>query len=584
MPSPFRIDVFNATGVIQGSGPITNATELHDKRRLDQIGEATFILPAADPRNALITAGSSFDLYDEQDGYLGRFYFSTSEIRDRQGRAERVVKCHDALIEFSRTNVGFRRGYHFEPVNQVVEDLVNLASGWRHDIETGIGNTSVTYEGESVFAALDVLRDRWGRHFRLSTTPAVNKQLDFGSFGEDSGVVIANLEGQIQAGITAARNVAIVSDIRYSEDGDWVVNRAIPIGAGQGEAAITIHNATLGDYAVVTAPNKDGTTYAYIEDTDSQDTYGVRPRVVSFTGIRPISNNATDILRAQNATKLAAEAYLLRHLASKVSYDIGNVVGLRVFPKPGDLVRLVYKGATEESAWIDVNALYYLIEISRRREASGDRSASLSLSSTADQRTSDRDVMVDVVRDVKALKLQIQPYPYRYEIHERDNVGAYGMGTGGLQKRAQCRVKIASDVTDITKVVLNFRTAPLFVYAQVSFTFSQNWFDPVYSINYPSDLRLYVNNVDVTSQYAGPWAPGGLNVETIVEDLDITDLLKNAAGGLYQEHLIEIITNIDRVGDTAVPGTSSVINGVASTGEVFFTVLVQGTAQAIISS
>lgn len=583
MASPFRIDILDSNEERTGSGPITNAIELIDVLKLDAIGTLQFEFPAADPRNQLVRAGSRFDIYDEIDGYLGRFIYKSSTIRDRSGRAYRKVKCYNALRELTETNVGFRRGYHFEPVNQVIQDLVELVDGWTHNIDSGIGNTSVTYEGESVFAAIDVMRDRWGQHFRLTATPTRPRQLDFGAFGEDSGVIFQNVRGQMQ--YSKARHVGILQDITYSEDSDWLANRIIAIGAGQGEASITLQDATLGDYTVQSGTNKNGSLYYYIEDEDSIDQYGLKTRVATFPGIRPISNNATDLQRAKDALKLAAEAYLRRHLAPKVSYEIGDIAGLEVTPRVGDLVRVWYKGATEDVAYLDVNELFYLISIERRRYADGDRSAMAILSTTADQRTSDTDVMVDVVRDIKVLKLHIQPFPYRYEIHERDWCGGRpGPIEFSTVKRAQCRIKIDESVTDLTKVLLSFRTAPLFVYAQINFAGSQNWFDPIYSRNYPSDLSLYVNSVDVTESYGGIWAEGGLNVETEVTELDITELLKNAAGGMYQEHLIEIATAENRPGDTSVPGTTSVINAVASTGEVFFTVTIQATAQAILSS
>lgn len=585
MPSPFRVDVFNAAGVLQGSGPITNVLELRDTRRLDGIGEASFVLPAADPRNALIGAGSSFDLYDEMDGYLGRYYFKNSSIRDNAGLAERTVNCYDALIEFSRTNVGFQRGYVFTTVEQVIEDLLILTPGWRHDIESGIGNTTVNYEGESVFAALDVLRDRWGRHFRLTTNTSVDKQLDFGVFGEDSTIVLANLEGQRQPDFNMARNIGIISSIQQSEDGDWVVNRVIPIGAGVGEASITIEGATLGSYTVQTGTNKNGTFYYYLEDAASVAIYGVRPRVVNFTGIRPLSNNATDIQRAREALKLAAEAYLARHLSSKISYDLGEVYGLQQFPKMGDLIRLVYKGATEEVGYIDVNDTFYVMEMSRVRDADGVRRTSFAVSSTSDLRTSDRDVMVDVVRDVRALKLDIQPYPFRYEVKDRDFTGGFPFPPPDSSdwKKATFRFTIDNTVTTLTKVLLYFRSDHLPRYQASFINFASSIFEVYYETGYnrwyPADLTLEINGVDVTSEFDGPYATGG--EQAIIGPLDITEKILAAPGGIYQEHVIEISSS-DRTVDNTIGGTQIHLGDAA--GEIFFTLSVQGTSQAIIST
>ncbi|HRF98191.1 MAG TPA: hypothetical protein PLZ51_23450, partial [Aggregatilineales bacterium] len=51
--------------------------------------------------------------------------------------------------------------------------------------------------------------------------------------------------------------------------------------------------------------------------------------------------------------------------------------------------------------------------------------------------------------------------------------------------------------------------------------------------NYPRGLRLYINGVDVTNQYGGPWNPAPTNAPVNVT-LDITaDVLQ---GGLYRTH------------------------------------------------
>lgn len=583
MPSPFEIHILDASGSRVGTGPLTTVTKLDDSKKLDGIGMASFTFPAVDPRASLITAGSQFDIFDEVDGYLGRYFFKERAIKSVKGKAEISITAYDSLIELVRSQVGFHRNYYFEPVDQVILDLlVSLAPSWHYNLESGIGNTSVTYEGGSIFAAIDVLRDRWSRHYRLNFNSQQIKTLEFGSFGANSGLLFTDLQGQTQYGFNIARKTALVTSIEENTDGDWIINRITPLGAGQGEAAITIQNAVGGSYTVQEGTNRDGSKYYYIEDAASIAANGLRPRETTFSGIRPLSNNQTDIQRAKNAIKLAAEAQLVRHLNPKTDYKV-SIQALREEIKVGDKVRLAYRGTTDEGTYLDVNEDFYLLSITRKRNYRGNRSASVDISSVDDRRTSDQDMIVDLVQSVKALKMEIQPYPFRYEVQARDNVGGFGQGTFLNQKRAKCRVLIDKTMTDITKVVLRFRTAPLFTYTQVNFALADYWFSPVNSVNYPSDLRLYVNGIDVSANYGGPWNLGGLNQQLAVFDLDITTLLKNAIGGLYQEHLIEIVTLVDRVGEVMVPGAGTLINAEANTGEVFFTVVVQGTAQAIIS-
>jgi hypothetical protein len=259
-----------------------------------------------------------------------------------------------------------------------------------------------------------------------------------------------------------------------------------------------------------------------------------------------------------------------------------------MFPKPGDLVRLIYKGASETDTWVDVNEQFYLMEISRRREASGDRSASLSLSTTADRRTSDQDIMVDVVRDIKVMKLHIQPYPFRYSYQSEDWLSAevFANFVAGAPKYATFKILIDNTMTDVTKVLFKFETERLASMTNLSLIFaSSTWFYyffPGWSDTYPSDLRMDINGVDVTEQFGGPWATGGLNQSVSVE-ADITEVLRGDPGGLNQEHVVEVYSLEYKYSDLRVPGAPSLNTFGPNMGIVTALVTVQGTSQAIVS-
>ena len=73
--TPFRVDILDSTGKKLGGGPLRNITTLVDTKSLDAIGSASFTLPAGDSRARHFDTSTMFDLYDEVDGYLGRFRF-----------------------------------------------------------------------------------------------------------------------------------------------------------------------------------------------------------------------------------------------------------------------------------------------------------------------------------------------------------------------------------------------------------------------------------------------------------------------------------------------------------------------------
>lgn len=454
--SPFRIDILDSSGNRLGGGPLTTVVSLNDTRSLDKIGTASFVLPAGDERTALITAGSQFDIYDEVDGYLGRFLFKDRALTEDDGQAMMTVNCYDRLKELSRAaTVGFRRTYTDTDVATVIEDLLTLVSGWTADVEASIGNTTVSYEGESPLISIDELRDRWGRHYRLQA-PAT---LEFGTFGEVAPVRLVQLDGQVQYAIAQRKEIALVDSLQLVEESDEIFNSIIPLGFGQGVSQLTIEQATLGTYTVQSALNQDGSSYFYIQDAASVAAYGVRWRVLTLPQIRPITNSPANVINAANALKLAAEAYMTKHLNPRVEYGV-SVRALRREVKVGDVIRLVYRGVVEGYKYIDVDENFYIMDVSRSRTASGDRAATLNIASVDDRRTSDTDVMLEVVHDLRSLKVHV-PATLAYS-----PVGPYvkrirGDATPANRVNPQFTVRIRDEVLTLNRALLRFATSPL---------------------------------------------------------------------------------------------------------------------------
>lgn len=449
----FRIDILDSTGARVGDGPLTTVLSLEDTTKLDGIGNAQFVIPAEDERAQYISAGAQFDIYDRVDGYLGRFYYRHKRLNAKvAGGAQLAVTCHNQLIELARESVHFRRVYTAEAVEAVITDLVNEygeAGTWTATVDASIGTTTVSYEGESILLAIDVLRDRWNKHFRLGAA----RVLEFGAFGEDSGIVLMNLRGQIQADIARNTNVAIVETIQLLEESDEIFNRIIPLGAGQGTGQLTIEQSSGGTYLLESDSNIDGSAFHYISDYVSQDNYGLREKVLTFPNIRPITNSDANIANAATALHLAAEAYMARHLAPRVTYAI-TVRGLRASVNVGDLVRLQYRGIVDNYAFIDVDETFYVMDVTRKRDAGGNRTAVLNIATIAERRTSDTDVVLDVVRDLRALKVSV---PITIS---KDRVGPY-IRRINATNTAEFTVSIGDEVLQLNYAKLRFRTSPL---------------------------------------------------------------------------------------------------------------------------
>jgi hypothetical protein len=150
-------------------------------------------------------------------------------------------------------------------------------------------------------------------------------------------------------------------------------------------------------------------------------------------------------------------------------------------------------------------------------------------------------------------------------------------------KRARMDLRINAFITDLTAVELRVVTFPLHLtsrtYTPSPGTYFDFW-DVVTSPNYPQGLRLRINDEDVTVALGGPWNDG-VNAQADFT-VDISAYIIDAAGGLYQNHKIEIeCTGADGEDRIASPDPS-IPTGEISEGFVLMIPVLLGVAQAIL--
>lgn len=443
-----RINVLDQNNNRVGEGPLQGVVRIEDRLPLDEINTAEFTVMAGASTSALITAGRKFDLYDpEGDGYLGRFYYAG---RSLEGDFL-TVKLMGEAVELTRLTVGFRRTFNNVSVTSALTTLAGLA-GWTVSAESQFSSTRtiLSLEGESPYRGIDELRDRFG-HFRF----AANRLLEFGDFGQSSGVRLINLGGVVQGDLAADTSIAIIKSMRFVEESEEIFNCVIPLGTGHGEGVqLTIRAADAGgDYAVQSAANADGTLYYYIWDAGSVTAYGARWKVLSFPQIRPLDNSETARARAALALKLTAETYMNKHLGPKQTFEIGEVYGLRQTVRPGDLVRVTYRGVVDGYGYFSVDADYWVNEISRSRTSNGSRTVKFTISNSGEKRTSDTDIVLGIQRDIRALKVHIPANPTLDRVTQ---VVRLKPGVGGAFD-----VNIGDETQSLLYAILRFKTLPL---------------------------------------------------------------------------------------------------------------------------
>ena len=574
--SDFRIDILDAANARLGDGSLTTVTWLTDTRRLDRTGTVRFEMLAADPRAAYITAGCKFDIYDRVDHYLGRYLYASKTLSGSGDTATLRVQAWDQLRELSFLTTGFFRDYDDATYRDMATELLSIAQGWFLSMESGLGSDTLSFSGESVLKAIGLIIERAGAHYRLGDNAG---ELQIGSFGNQSAVRLVNLSGQEQSVISAHPEIAIIDNLQRVEDIDEIANSIVPLGAGDGVAQLTIEGATAGTYTVLTGINADGSLYYYIENTASVATYGRRQKVIIFNEIRPIANNTTAKANAANALKIAAESWIQYHLEPRIEYTC-IVRALRQTVHVGDMIRLVYKGVVDGYGYIDVDDWFYVMEVTRQRDASGQRTALLGLSSVQIQRVSDVDLVSEVVSNLQSIKTHIKPVPFWTTDRQWDTIGNV---SGGVSKSAVFDLEIDDSVLQATIIRIRFVTVPLYAFnSPVNNATWQNkyYYESNQDSHYPAGLSLVINGVDRTVAYGGPWNASPTDAAVDVE-LDITDDIVGAVGGMYQRHSIVFTctarpnTPIEVAGWTAIAAN-------ASQGIVQLRTKIQGVAQGIL--
>lgn len=596
--SPFRIEILDANNNPLSGGSIGNAFDLNDTKRLDAIGSLEFSMPAGDEKAQFIQTGVKFDVYDEIDGYLGRYLFKSKQIDDENGQGVLKVVCYDYLKELAQRTVYFNRSYNFVSVASIISDLLAIV-GWSGNV-TELGSSQVTYQGESILRAIDELRDRRGVHYRLNFDKTSKVPvLDFGPFGELSEVYFDQFNGQIQSQFLQSNNALIIG-ASIVEESEEIYNRIIPLGAGQGISQLTIERSTLGNYATKTGVNKDGSNFYYIEDADSISNYGLRERILSFPNIIPINNSDINVINAANTVKLTAESYLKKHLIPRKEYQI-DIIGLREEILPGMKIHVRYVQQRNGITYLAIDDDFWVMEISRNRSVNGDRSYNLKIANVDQLRTTDQDVIVDVVRDLNSINVHI-PATLAYS-----PIGPYtkrikGDAVEANRINAKFTARIKEEVLYLNRALMRFTLSPLKSSTtgaaagggstetsssgggssptSTSVGLSTGLMIPLggdhrhdivphshtvtianhthnvtipshtHGITYgvfednvtPESVGVIINNVDVTSKLFGPFNVSAFSEFTA--EIDITDILTETIGGFRQTHEIEFYSDV----------------------------------------
>ena len=427
-------DVYDANYNRLGSGPVTAIKQATFARKLD--GAGTFQLSAVgvdEQALTLLTNERRVRIYGEtlagNARLLGDGIIRQRNLTEQSGSVQLQITGVDALDELKRVNVLLARTYT-DTVQNVVDDLMTLMTGWTADVDSAIASNTidVRYDGVSVLAALQAIADRYGYHLRLSNT--ATRTIEISEFGDSNGLRISKVD-VITTETILNDELLMVQRLVQGQTTEQVYNWMMPIGAGEGTAALTLEKSTrTSPYTIQTTTGPDGRTLYYISDSTSIAEYGEIQRVAQFKQIAPSANSAVAIRAAANALYDAAVEALQRAKQPQEHYNV-VVKNAQQSLQPGDKIELDYKAQVKTSSglvdYLNIRDSFWILDVNET-VGTGGSSATLTISNIDQRVTTPAEQVMNAIEQISLKNLQptttgsVRSYVYDREMDSTHNV------------------------------------------------------------------------------------------------------------------------------------------------------------------
>jgi hypothetical protein len=584
-------DIFSAAGSRLGDGPI-RLQDAMVTRVLDGIGSGSFSVPYTDQRaiDLLQNEAHAHIYYRATDGgadrLLGRMVIRKIrvEVTDA-GLAVAACDGPDDLDGLTRVNTKMGRMYSEMSVEDIVDDLVALVSGW--SATASGGNTmDARLDGVNIFKALMAVAEQQGLHVRAGSTA---KTVEVGAFGSSSGMVLIN-PAQMTPALDANDAVSVIERLSIEQDSEAICTRLFPFGAGIGDALLTIHPSTRNLPYTIQIAEYNGEDHYFLEDIAAVAEFGVIEKVGKFSNIAPLSNSETDVENAANALYDIAAAWLGRYCQRLDAYRV-TVRKVNSTIRPGDKVRLVYNGVVERDGararYIEVDDEFWVSEVTERVGVEG-QGVDLLLVSVDRQIDSTAKTVIGSLEELTLDGVLVSRYFNRVawvfdRVIDPFHPAVCPVNISNATQRVSrvlIKLKTRSFISTVAPSVTNTThrhtwateedayTGP-FYYRPVGFydSESETGVFALLPVSVPTDtfnlqtgtetdedfitisyglqedtqtpvtVSVYVNGVDRTSALGGTW--GGTPGTELDLELDITEWIEGASP-LHQEHEVEI--------------------------------------------
>lgn len=586
-----EIEIQNASGTLSTPGPITTATSVTVTRRLDRAGSVKWSAPASDQRvlefvqskrRAIIRVDS---LNGQPITEIARMVIETIGDDYSASAYNRSISGVDSIGELKFINTRRGRKFAAARVDSVFSTLLGLVPGWSYTGEAE-NLISARFDGASVLKAINALVEQQGIHFRQSATN--QNVLELGAFGESNGLTILAGQPTLHAYDPC---LLYAESLHVEEESSDIVNWIEPIGAGRGDAAITLERSTrTSPYPIVTETGPDGRTIYAVQDQGSIDKYGLVELTGEFKGITLVGTTLADQIAGANALYDMTVAHLLRYKDPYFSYGMtvrGNTRNL----KPGDKIAIHGSfpivddmGYVAGERYLDTEV--WIMEVAETISTSG-RSTSLTIASVDRVAASGAEIVVGRLEQIRLNNVSVESYPapmagfvYKSEIDPTHDFTIPIDITNRVQNLLFCTLRFTtgpfvstasaaasgggSAVTSAgggasteTSTLLGLSSGFAIPIGPdhrhdiaahghdvnlPSHTHSVTIPSHTHALDYelatdsqtPDEVSIEINGVDRTDELGGPWAVGGGGVDVTLE---IGDIL-NLESDIQQRHTI----------------------------------------------
>lgn len=590
--TPLFVDVYDALWNKLGDGPVP-ITSASVSRAFDGAGSFSFEAPANDKRVIELLKDQRRIKILYNDPQTNTVRVLGSGIISKRGRKyaangnQKSFSGPDTLDELIKRMALPNTIFTNEDISDVASTLAARA-GWQAETETDLSNLiTARFDGASILKCLRTMTEKAGLHIREKVDIPSDRDriIEIGRFRTDIELYIQNGEAFTSA-VFDNTEIAFIDSLTITHESDDIVNWIIPIGGGEGEAALTLeHAARTSTYPRETVEN-GGKTHYYKQNEVSINKYGIHEKMLTVKDVSPVGNSITATGYAADVLDEAADAFLDRSGEPQIVYRLSIKKGSKLI-RPGDVVHVSFRGAVrdEDGQEIEdetVEGTFYVLKVTENVSGSG-VTINLEISNVDKQPDSMESYILTAVEDIQLRNVKPMTYPFR-ESYSIERPVQQWDGQSSYTRTCILPLKVDSTVTSITSVRLTIRSRPIYTLSvHLGSTNPQNTYHIPIPNKYPQDLSLYINGIDVTSAFGGPWNPSPSGNSAVDETLDITDYIVNASGGFQQNHTIEVRVSM-QTRDVSVVGFDSLAPRTAvygNQGMVELIAVTQGVCQAI---